>query len=247
MAQAQQKTPPAQAKGVVKPTSDAETSASSSRFPFKFKLPSFLSPTAKDSAAPRSGWSRLLFGMVILFIGFYVISFIIDFVFSHLPRSGQDALTAPLASKNTFLLGGLSGLTLIWFVLIAGFYIALFRFNIIPRDPFNARGRAEARVAAKRGTTSTVNLAPQTRASRRQAAAAAATAAENAKNGKNGKTASKTTAPLTKAKAGQSHAGSQTSARTKAEPTAARSGAHDAEYERVKALQRQQRRREAKR
>jgi hypothetical protein len=239
MAQATQKAPTPPAKTSASPTADAAQPASR----FRFKLPSFLSPNNPDGT-PRSGWSRLITGMLVLFIGFYAISFLIDFIFSHLPRAAQDAMTAPLASKNTFLLGGLSGLTLVWFLLIAGFYIALFRFNIIPRDPFNSRARAEARVAASRSTNTggAVKLEPQSRASRRQAAA---TAAASAKTGKNGKTVAKTTIPIMKAKAGQT-AATTTRAKTTT-PSAAQSGTHDAEYDRVKALQRQQRRREAKR
>jgi hypothetical protein len=186
--------------------------------------------------------------MLILMIGFYVISFIVDFIFSHLPRNVQAAFEAPLASKNTFLLGGLSGLTLIWFVLIAAFYIALFRFNIMPRDPFNMRAKAESRASTTRGPTGSVNLTPQARASRRQAAiAAAATTTKNSRTGRISRTGAKTPAPLLKTKAGQSAASSSTSSRTKAAPAAAASGNHDAEYERVKAYQRQQRRRVAKR
>jgi hypothetical protein len=175
--------------------------------------------------------------MIVLLVGFEVISVLISFIFSHLPRTTQDALSSPLASKNTFLLGGLTGVELIFFLIIGAFYIALFRFNIIPRDPFNQRARITARAAANRPTATSVNLTPQTRASRRQAAAVAATAAANAKNGKNGKTNAISPVPAAKAKAGQSTASS----------AASQSGTHDAEYERVKALQRQQRRREAKR
>jgi len=234
MAQVQQKTSPSQGRPIATSDNVAARPASG----FRLKLPSFLSP-AGNSDKPRSPWSRLIVGMIVLLVGFEVISVLISFIFSHLPRTTQDALSSPLASKNTFVLGGLTGVELIFFLIIGAFYIALFRFNIIPRDPFNQRARATARAAASRPPTNSVNLTPQTRASRRQAALAATTAAANSKNGKNGKTNAKSPAPVAKAKAGQSTAS--------ASPAASQSGTHDAEYERVKALQRQQRRREAKR
>jgi hypothetical protein len=245
MAQVQQKTPPTYGRSVANPNADAAKPASG----FRLKLPSFLSPNTA-SGTPRGPWSRLITGMIVLLVGFEVISVVISFIFGHLPRATQDALSSPLASKNTFLLGGLTGVELIFFLLIGAFYIALFRYNIIPRDPFNQRARATARVAANRPATGAINLTPQARASRRQAAVAAATAAANAKSGKNGKSnvkttapmsSAKTTAPTMKAKAGQS------TVAVKPALAASQSGAHDAEYERIKALQRQQRRREAKR
>jgi hypothetical protein len=195
--------------------------------------------------------------MLVLMIGFYVISSLLALLVGHLSSSARSALLQPLASGNVFLLSGLSWYYIIFFALIITLYVVLLRYNIIPRDPFGARQRAQDRVAgpragtgAARGPAATVNLAPQARASRRQAATAAATtAAAAAANGKRGKTTAKVpTLSSAKAKAGQSGAKVTHSAvRAKPEPHAARSGTHDAEYERVKALQRQQRRRETKR
>src|SRR5579871_5215487 len=126
MAQVTQKTPSTQTKSTANTTVDATKPSG-----FRFKLPSFLSPNNPDGT-PRSGWTRLLFGMLVLFIGFYIINGVLSLIFTHLPRATQDALSAPLASKNTFLLGGLSGVEVIFFLAIAIFYIALFRYNIIP-------------------------------------------------------------------------------------------------------------------
>ena len=205
----------------------------------------------------RSGLSRMLFGMLVLMIGFYVISFLLALLVGHLSLSAQSALTRPLASGKVFLLGGLNWYTILTLALLVALYVVLLRYNVIPRDPFGARQRAQDRVAAPRtgtgathGAAATVNLAPQARASRRQAATTAATTATAAaENGKRGKTTAKVPTPSpAKAKAGQSGAKTaQSAVRATPEPPAARSGAHDAEYERVKALQRQQRRREAKR
>jgi hypothetical protein len=261
MAQTQQKASPAPSAKPNTPASSASPPPADRRLGLPFRLPRLLPPSSaaqNGTATPRkrSGWSRLLFGMLILMVGFYVLSTLLELIVSHLSRGAQDALAAPLAKGDVFILSGLNGLTLIWFALIAALYIALFRFNIIPRDPFNLRPQATARATTTTGTRgaprsspTSVNLNPQTRASRRQAAVAAEAAASNAKNGKNGKVSTKVAAASpAKVKAGQPGASkAQSAVRPKQEPAAVRSSAHDAEYERVKALQRQQRRREAKR
>ena len=130
MAQVQQKTSPSQGR----PSATSDNVAARPASGFRLKLPSILS-RAGNSDRPRGPWSRLITGMIVLLVGFEVISVLISFIFSHLPRTTQDALSSPLASKNTFLLGGLTGVELIFFLVIGAFYIALFRFNIIPRDP----------------------------------------------------------------------------------------------------------------
>src|SRR5258708_39662784 len=109
-------------------------------------------PAASQPAATprpgRSGMSRMLFGMLVLMIGFYVISFLLALLVGHLSHSAQTALTRPLASGNVFLLGGLNWYTILTLVSLVGLYVVLLRYNIIPRDPFGARQRAQDRVAA---------------------------------------------------------------------------------------------------
>lgn len=265
MAQVQQKAASPQGKSAVSSTAGSEQPTSGFRFPFRL---SSLRPRPLDDSKPQSPWRRLLIGIVVLMVGLTVIQLLIGVVYTRLPRSAQDALQQPLGSKNTFILGGLNGVNLILIVLFGALYIALIRYNVIPRSAFNsaANARAQARGGSTsagarntRSAVSTVNLNPQTRASRRQAATAAALAEANAKNSKNGRKNAKAPAPLMKAKApapamkskaGQSGATTVTTVtatRAKSEPVGARSGTFDAEYERVKALQRQQRRREAKR
>ena len=143
-------------------------------------------------------------------------------------------------NHNTPLIGSLRWIELILLVIMGGFYVALIRFNILPRDLFGARTRTTA--AAQRTQAQIERPAgsgkDRSRAARRHAAALAEAeaAAKAAKNGKGGKKAApvpppvKVTAKVTA---------------TVSDPQA--SGEHDAEYYRVKAAQRSQRRRGGKR
>lgn len=138
-------------------------------------------------------------------------------------------------NHSTPVIGGLRWLDLIFFLVVAAFYIALIKFNILPRDLFGARARTtaaqQARAPIERPAGSGKD---RSRAARRRAAevAAAAAAAKAAKNSKGGKKAApapesaKVTASVSDAQA---------------------SGDHDEEYYRVKAAQRLQRRRAGKR
>ncbi len=139
------------------------------------------------------------------------------------------------SNHNAPIIGGLHWLDLIFFLIVAAFYIALIRFNILPRDLFGARARTTAAQQAKAPIERPAGSGKdRSRAARRHAAevAAAAAAAKAAKNNKGGKKAApapesaKVTASVSDAQA---------------------SGEHDEEYYRVKAAQRLQRRRTGKR
>lgn len=138
-------------------------------------------------------------------------------------------------NHSTPLIGGLRWLDLIFFLVVAAFYIALIKFNILPRDLFGARARTtaaqQARAPIERPAGSGKD---RSRAARRRAAALAeaAAAAKAARNTKGDKKAASAPAPV-KVTASVSDAQA--------------SGDHDDEYYRVKAAQRLQRRRAGKR
>src|SRR5262249_37749694 len=129
---------------------------------------------------------------------------------------------------------------LIFLALVAVFYFLLLRYNIIPRDPFGARTRAlAARTPRTAAAAPMVNVTPKTRADRGAAESAAAAKTTTKATAKAEATAKATTPAKATAKAGQ------TGAKAKTAPVA--SVSYDAEYARVKAAQRVQRKRTTKR
>jgi hypothetical protein len=146
------------------------------------------------------GISKLAIGMLAYVVGSYALQIVLVLVDSTFKLGlGQMQTLLP---KNTPLIGGMTKFALIYFFLVILLIWALFRFNIIPRDPFGARAQAQTRArggAAAAPTTETVSWSARKRAARKAADAAAAN-----------------------------------------EPTFA--GAHDDEYQRVRAMQRARRR-----
>jgi hypothetical protein len=174
--------------------------------------------------AKRSGWGRLLFGMVIFIVAAQVGEYALVLLSTRFPqwRLVQDTVVP----KNAFpLLDSMSRFNFIYLLFIVLVYVGLFRFNVIPRDPFGAKARAAERTAAA-NRPATTGSSGGTRAERRYSARNAATT-----------TSSKP------ASARQVAA----QARATASAAAAAPNGSDSEYERVKAAQRQRRRRATKR
>ncbi len=188
-------------------------------------LPSRVDRPAEGSAngkpSARSGFGRLLFGMLIFIVGANLLETIL-FVANN---TWKLNLLAPLVSdKNTPILGGMTRFTLIYVIVIVALYAALYRFNIFPKDPFGVKAQAAER--ARRNAGNQQNGATSAHASRSRAA--------------------RRHAASTTARGAQSTRRAAANARTDGGETPA-PGEHDSEYERVKAIQRMRRRREARR
>jgi hypothetical protein len=185
-------------------------------------------PATPASPRQRSGLSQFLFGAMIYILGTYLLQIPLILVNGYF-NLHWDRTVVYHFPKGFPLIGGsnLTVISLIYFVLLILMLWALYRFNILPRDPFGVQARAAAQ---RTTTTPTAAGATPTATHRRSAAlrrARRASQTTSASNGGSAKTA--VTAPKT---------------RGPATPTAATTvRAGDEAYERVKALQRTRRRR----
>ena len=216
--------------------------------------PAASTPGGGDTAQrkPRSGRFSFLIGLLIFLVGIQVIQTLLIVVANQLHLVPFMGSTLAPPRRNIFLLSGMRWFDLIYLTLVAVFYFLLLRYNIIPRDPFGARSRAlAARTPRTAATTSTVNVTPKTRADRRFAASVAAaktttkTTTKTTAQPSSAKMTTKATPAKTTASAKTPAKAGQTGAKGKAAPAA--SVSYDAEYARVKAAQRVQRRRTTKR
>lgn len=226
---------PTTAKSTPAATNMEKTSTPTST-PRKSFLSSLLSPAPQTgSGQKRPGLSSLLRFTLVLVIFMFVIQGLQVGLLLAEQRWHIGLLNHVTSDHNTPFLGGLRWFDLIFFLVVIGFYVALIRFNILPRDIFGARART---TTAQQASTSIERPAgsgkDRSRAARRRAAALAEAeaAAKAAKNVKVSKKAAPTPQPM---KVPATVSDSQAS------------GEHDAEYYRVKAAQRLQRRRTGKR
>jgi hypothetical protein len=186
-------------------------------------------PDGKPAPRQRSGLSKLLFGFLILLVVSQILEIILAVANQNLKLGLFNYVTK---DHNAFIIGGLTWFSLIYFSLLIGLYVVLLRFNILPKDPFGTKAQARERAAQTRAAGQSPTLAPgqtRTRAARREAARTAAAAPPPS-----GKTKKVVAKP-------------QPQPEPARKPPARAVGAHDEVYERVKAQQRQQRRRDAKR
>jgi hypothetical protein len=143
-------------------------------------------------------------------------------------------LLNPWFHTSALIIGGINWFYTINLVLIVGAYYLLVRFDLIPRDLFSARSQTStARTQASQpgiASPDGMGKSRRTRAARRHAAGSHPAAASAATTRR---TATTTT--------------STTRARAATPPPPTAPTGHDEEYYRVKAAQRQMRRREAKR
>lgn len=102
------------------------------------------------AARPQSSWGRLLFGFMVYLLGSFILQPLILLVFGWLHIN--PAARQTLFPANTWIIGTANAYTLVYFVLLALFIWALFRFNIIPRDPFGARANAQRRASGGSAT-----------------------------------------------------------------------------------------------
>jgi hypothetical protein len=186
--------------------------------------------TSRGSQTPRqqSRLGKLMFGWLILLVVVELGSTGLNY----LNIRFNLGLLVPWFHTNAFLIGGINWFYTINLVLIVGAYYLLVRFDLIPRDLFSARSQAAtAQTQASqpgRASPDGMGKSRRTRAARRHVATPPAARSSPT-------TRRTTTTSTTKARA------------TTAPPPPPAPTGHDEEYYRVKAAQRQMRRREAKR
>jgi hypothetical protein len=161
--------------------------------------------------------------MLVFIVAAQVGEYVLFFLAGRFPQWNLIRGTV-VADKNFPILGGMSRFTFLYLIFIVALYIALYRFNVFPKDPFGAKARAQQQRDAAAPARTSSGTGAGTRAERRHASRHAATT---------------TTAKAPSAR--------QVAAQARAATPAKDPGASDSEYERVKAAQRQRRRRETKR
>jgi hypothetical protein len=126
-------------------------------------------PGSTPSGGLRGGL-KFMFGMLIFILGAQVIVYPIGLIDVALHLHLETIRFAP---PKTPVLGGLTGLLLVWFAAILGLWWVLRRFDIIPKDPFGMQSAQSNRRPNQPQTTSLRSGPPRTRAERRHAAEAA--------------------------------------------------------------------------
>jgi cytoskeletal protein RodZ len=184
--------------------------------------------SSRSSRPPRqqSRLGKLMFGWLILLVVVELGSTGLNY----LNVRFNLGLLAPWFHTNAFLIGGINWFYTINLVLIVGAYYFLVRFDLIPRDLFTPRSQT---ATGQNQTGQPGRASPDGMGKPRRTRAARRHAASNPPSVTS--TASTRRTSTTKARAA-----------TPPPPSAAPTG-HDEEYYRVKAAQRQIRRREAKR
>ena len=227
---------PGAAKATPSATNTEKATAPAST-PRKGFFSSLLSPAPRTGAdgQKKPGFSGLLRFTLVLVVFMFVVQGLQVGLLLAEQRWHLGLLNHVTSDHNTPFLGGLRWFDLIFFVVVIAFYVALIRFNILPRDLFGMKAQANAtRQAATPVERPAGSGRDRSRAARRHATAtaeaeAAAKAAKNTRGNKKAAPAPqsvKAAAPASDAQA---------------------SGEHDAEYYRVKAAQRLQRRRATRR
>lgn len=169
---------------------------------------------AAGTQKPRSKIWQFVFGMIIFVVGSQLAAYVLFFLNTQFNLGLNDTVLIPTGVP---LVGGMTPFLLLYLLFVILLWVLLYRFNIIPKDPFGAKAAAAAR-AQERTTVST--SAHRTRSERRRTATGATTAKSSAK-----------TPVESRRLATVSHG----------------DDASDEAYERVKAAQRARRRRSTKR
>jgi hypothetical protein len=220
------------AKQATTPTAQTSTPKGITREAFQTRLKAIFSPPPSAAARPqtrqRGGMMKMAFGMIVFLLAAEFVGPVLAVINAKL-HIGLDKIV--VLPRGVPLLGGMTALLLLYFLAILGLWIALLKFNIIPRDPFGVkaaqreRNSAAAVAAARRPGSS-----PRSRAERRHATTTASTAkATTTAKGSSGVSAK---APTTTSRSATVRA---------VEP-----GDHDDAYERARAAA-QKRRRAARR
>jgi hypothetical protein len=123
---------------------------------------------AAGSQKPRSRTWQFIFGMIIFVVGSQLAAYVLFFLNAQF-NLGLNSIQ--LIPASVPLIGGMTPFLLLYLALVIGLWVLLYRFNIIPKDPFGAKAAAEAR-ARERASVSAGSH--RTRAERRRAATSTA-------------------------------------------------------------------------
>ncbi|HEV8192472.1 MAG TPA: hypothetical protein VGP82_13480 [Ktedonobacterales bacterium] len=116
-----------------------------------------------SSQRPRSRTWQFIFGMIIFVVGSQLAAYVLFFLNAQF-NLGLNSIE--LIPTSVPLIGGMTPFLLLYLASVIGLWVLLYRFNIIPKDPFGAKAAAAAR-ARERTSVSTVSH--RTRAERRRA------------------------------------------------------------------------------
>ncbi len=118
------------------------------------------------------GMSKLAIGMLAYVVGSYALQIVLVLVNSTFKLGLEQVQT--LFPPTTPLIGSMTKFALIYFLLVIVLIWALFRFNVIPRDPFGQRAAMKTRTSVPAAPTKeTVSWSSRRRAARKAAQAAA--------------------------------------------------------------------------
>lgn len=120
---------------------------------------------AAGTQKPRSRIWQFVFGMIIFVVGSQLAAYLLFFLNE---QFNLGLNTIVLIPTSVPLVGGMTPFLLLYLSLVILLWVLLYRFNIIPKDPFGAKAAADAR-ARERATVSTSSY--RTRSERRRAAA----------------------------------------------------------------------------
>lgn len=230
---------------------------------------------ATQTKRPSSGMGGFLKGWLLLVVGMYVLQILLYIVDANFFHSWLElhyvAGSGPGGTKpgSAFLLGGTTWYLLIFVALFALLYYVLVKFKILPKDLFGSRSQAQANARAAREARDARNgsasapasppplpsgvnpYANHTRAARREAqrraTAAVVAAAAQPKRGLFGRAKPQQSTALAASAATSStkKPAREVESSSASATTAASPG--DSHYQRVRAGQRQRKRRAAKR
>jgi hypothetical protein len=201
-------------------------------------------PAAPGAAAQakrqRGGMMRMMFGMLVFLVAAEFIGPAVVAIDQRLNLHLERVVVLP---RGVPLLGGMTALLLVYFLIIVGIWIALLKLNIIPRDPLGTRAARDAARAQRTQQTTTLRNGPaRTRAERRHAAAAATTSTTSKTSSAKGTAAKTSTAKTSTAKAASGSRGVAVASVATTTPSA-----HDDAYLRARAADRARRRKAARR
>lgn len=156
--------------GVSKPATSGSGSPSKFSFDWRKLLPSRVDrgTGANDKPKMSSGILRMLLG----FLVFLVVARLIEIGLLWADASYHLGLEKYVTSqKNAFLIGGMTWFALLYFVAIIAVYVTLLRLNIVPRDPFGVKARAQQQNSRRGQTGAATSTRSQNRSNGKHASA----------------------------------------------------------------------------
>jgi hypothetical protein len=101
-----------------------------------------------NAQRPRSRVWQFLFGMILFVVGSQLAAYVLFFLDAQF-RLGLN--TVVLVPSNVPLIGGITPFLVLYLAVVILIWVLLYRFNIIPKDPFGAKAAAEARARERAG------------------------------------------------------------------------------------------------